>query len=54
MSQGGEQMNPVLLLLVFIAGFLTWLVGSSLYKPIGWFFGTLMNNAKRRMFDDEK
>ena len=31
----GKRMNPVFVFLVLLAGFLVWLLGSFLYRPIG-------------------
>ena len=38
-------MNPILIVLILIAGFLLWLICSFLYKPIGKFFGRLWEDA---------
>lgn len=46
-------MNPVFVLLVIIAGFLLWLLGSFLYRPIGRFCKRLINDAKHAMEKDE-
>lgn len=39
-------MNPVLIILILIAGFLLWLICSFLYKPIGRFFRRFWEDAK--------
>lgn len=47
-------MNPVLIIGVFIAGFLLWLISSWLYKPIGAICKRLMSDAKNAMFEEEQ
>ena len=42
-------MNPVLVFLILIGGFLLWLICSFLYKPIGRFFGRLADDAIEAM-----
>lgn len=46
-------MNPVLIFLILIGGFLLWLICSFLYKPIGRFFGRLAEDAKEAMAEEE-
>lgn len=46
-------MNPVLIFLILLGGFLLWLVGSFLYRPIGRFFGRLIEDAKEAMTEEE-
>lgn len=47
-------MNPLLIILLFIAACLLWLVCSFLYKPLGKLFGRLIKDAKDTMFEEEK
>lgn len=47
-------MNPVLVILILLCGFLLWLVGSFLYRPIGKFFGRLIEDAKEAMTEEKK
>lgn len=47
-------MNPVLVFLIIIGGFLLWLICSFLYKPIGRFFGRLADDAIEAMTEFEE
>lgn len=47
-------MNPVFVILVLFGGALLWLLGSFLYRPIGKFFGRLIDDAEEAMFEKEK
>ena len=47
-------MNPILWMGILLAGFFLWLICSSLYKPIGKFFGTLMNDAKEKITETDR
>lgn len=46
-------MNPVFVFLVILIGFLIWLTGSFLYRPIGRFFKRLITDAEEAMKPDE-
>lgn len=46
-------MNPVFVILVLLGGASLWLIGSFLYRPIGKFFGRLVEDAKEAMFEEE-
>lgn len=46
-------MNPILIVLIFTAGFLLWLICSFMYRPIGRFFNRLYKDAKEEMFKEE-
>lgn len=47
-------MNPVLVILVFGAGVLLWLLLSFLYKPIGGIGKRLVDDAKSAMTEEDK
>lgn len=47
-------MNPVFVGLVLLGGAFLWLLCSFLYKPIGKFFGRLIDDANDAMFEEEK
>lgn len=46
-------MNPVFILLVFVSGFLLWLLLSSCYKIVGYIALAFVNKAKKEMSDEE-
>lgn len=46
-------MNPVFILLVFVFGFLLWLLLSSIYKTVGSIAIAFVNKAKKEMADEE-
>ena len=48
-------MNPVFVFLVLVAGFIVWLLGSFLYRPIGRIVKKLFDKADYEMgMDDEE
>ena len=47
-------MNPILLLGIFAAGFLLWLVCSFLYRPIGSLFVRLFKDAEDAITKTDK
>lgn len=46
-------MHPVLLMMIFAAGFLLWLLCASLYQPVGKMFKRLFDNAKDEMTKED-
>lgn len=47
-------MNPVLVILILLAGALIWLLASFLFRPIGKISDKLVDDAKKAMFEEEK
>jgi hypothetical protein len=47
-------MNPVLIILLFVAACLLWLVCSFLYRPLGKLFGRLIKDAKDEILKEEE
>lgn len=47
-------MNPVLIVLILVAGFVLWLLLSFLYRPVGRLFMRLWNGAEDAMKDEDK
>lgn len=47
-------MNPVLVILILVGGFILWLMLSFLYKFVGRISGKLIDDAKRAMFEDDE
>ena len=46
-------MHPVLLILIFAAGFLLWLLCAFMYRPTGEIFKRLFDNAKEEITKEE-
>lgn len=46
-------MHPVLLMMIFGAGFLLWLLCAFLYQPTGKMFKRLFDNAKEEITKEE-
>ena len=47
-------MNPILVILIFLIGFLLWLLLAFMYRPVGKIFKRLNDDAKRAMLEDEE
>ena len=46
-------MNPILIALVFLFGFVVWLLLAFAYKPIGKIIKRLTDNARQAMSEEE-
>ena len=46
-------MNPILVILILLGGFLLWLLLAFAYIPIGKIFKRLTDDAKRAMSEDD-
>ena len=46
-------MNPILVILVLLGGFLLWLLLAFAYRPIGKIFKRLADDAQRAMSEDD-
>lgn len=46
-------MNPILVILILLGGFLLWLLLAFAYIPIGKIFKRLADDAKRAMSEDD-
>ena len=46
-------MNPILIALVFLLGFVVWLLLAFAYKPIGKIIKKLTDNAQRAMLEED-
>lgn len=46
-------MNPILIIGIFVAGFLLWLLCAWLYQPIGRLCSRLISDAKNAINDNE-
>lgn len=46
-------MNPILIALVFLLGFIVWLLLAFAYKPIGKIINRLTSNARKAMLEED-